>query len=332
MIRPVHLRMTIHAASREQECGSAAAASRQPAAGIRDRGMAGHRVALLAEQWRGLRQQHRARRPVREVAQGAVLGHRRMFPQERPALFRVTGVAGLIHGWLHQHRRGARSMRAVTPAAGHDAEAHRMHRRLVEVREHLRVALVTDLWLGGLGKQGIALRVKLVATGACHVVDLMLAADPADAGISLMAVQTELVTLLNRKEGGRFETVYRVLAGGGGVLGAGAVAGLALKSGKRRALVGAVGMLGLENRKNRIRPLPRCGTRGRCRRRFRCIPFPGRRSGASGAAAPWAAATTLNARPDSTSSTAGRDFLIVIVVARLPWFCGLLPAASSPQE
>lgn len=138
-------------------------------------------------------------------------------------------------------------MRAVTIAAADEAETHRMRGRLVEVRAFLQVTLVTDLGLGGPGKQRIVLRMQRVAIGTRPVVGLMGAADPADPGIALMAAQADLVTLGGRKERGLFETVYRVLSAGGGMPGARTVASLALQSCKGRALVGAVGMLGLED-------------------------------------------------------------------------------------
>ena len=116
VVRPVHLRMAIDAAPGEQEARSAGAAARQPGRRARHGGMARHRMALLAQQRRILLQPRLIDRTVRVMAQGAVLGHRRMLPQERAALFRVAGVAGLVHRRLDQHpacwsnhaRRGSR--------------------------------------------------------------------------------------------------------------------------------------------------------------------------------------------------------------------------------
>src|SRR5471030_1255129 len=180
-----------------------------------------------------------------------------MFPQERPALFRVAGVAGLIHGRLHQHSGGVRSMRAVTLAAGHLAETHRMYRRLVEVRALLPVAGVANIGLGDRGEHGIALSVNLVASAAREAIAFVRAGNPAGARIAPMALQTELVALRGRQEGCRPEIIYRVLvAATCNVLGARPVAGLALQSAssKRSARIGAHGMLGLEDGKDRIGP------------------------------------------------------------------------------
>ena len=209
-------------------------------------------MALLAQERRILLQSCRIDRAVRVMAQGAVLGRRRMLPQERPALLRVAGVAGLIHRRFDQHAGAGRSMRTMAVAASHLAEAHRMRGRLGEVRPFLAVAFVADLRLCCHREHGVALRVYLVAIVAGNVVAVVRARMPAGAGIALMALQAELVALFRRQEGRGLETVDAIRpAAGLGVLLARAVAGLALQTREGSALVGAVGMLGLENREHR---------------------------------------------------------------------------------
>ena len=55
-----------------------------------------HDVALLAEPGHADLQQLRACGTMRVMAVGAIFHHRRMLPQEGPAPFRMTLVAGLV--------------------------------------------------------------------------------------------------------------------------------------------------------------------------------------------------------------------------------------------
>ena len=94
---------------------------------------------------------------------------------------------------------------------------------------------------------------QLVAIGAGERVALVRAGVPAGARIVLMAVEAGLVALAHREERAGLEAVDRALlvAALGRVLGAGAVAGLALQpaGAERRVLVAAVRVLGLEDRR-----------------------------------------------------------------------------------
>ena len=84
--------------------------------------MACRRMALLAQQWRPLVQQGRVIAAVWLMAQRAVLGGRRVLPQERPALFRVAEIAGLINGRALQQEIIVAIVRVMATAAGHAAE------------------------------------------------------------------------------------------------------------------------------------------------------------------------------------------------------------------
>ena len=78
-------------------------------------------VALLAEEGPRGHQQLVLVGPVRCVAVGAVLAHRRMLPQERTALLGMAGEAELIDRLGTEHRLARRTMRVVTVVAGHFA-------------------------------------------------------------------------------------------------------------------------------------------------------------------------------------------------------------------
>src|SRR5205085_6263233 len=95
-------RVAVDAAARDQEDRPAGAAAGQRLARPCDGRVVGRRMALLAqERWR-LREQRAAHRAVRGVAERAVLGDRRMLPEERAALVRVAAEAGLVERGLVQ--------------------------------------------------------------------------------------------------------------------------------------------------------------------------------------------------------------------------------------
>ena len=96
VIGAVDLGMTVQAGAAKQE--SVFEAIVCVLAGISPAGVARRRVALLAKQRRTPDQQGRVVTTMWPVAQSTVFGNRRMFPQERPALFRMTAITGQIDG------------------------------------------------------------------------------------------------------------------------------------------------------------------------------------------------------------------------------------------
>src|SRR5262245_66354833 len=89
MVGAVYLRVALQAGAADREAiGGLARARRMP----------GRDVTGLA-QTRHVHLEHRApRAAMRVVAVEAVLGHRRVLPQERAALLRVTGQTLVVHG------------------------------------------------------------------------------------------------------------------------------------------------------------------------------------------------------------------------------------------
>ena len=187
--------------------------------------------------------------PCARVAQGAVLGDRRVLPEQRAALFGMAAVAGLVDGRLVQHRHGRRAVRAVAVAAAHQAEAHRMRRRLVEVGALLRVAGHADLGLGRLGEHRVVAGVQLVAVGAGELVAVVRADMPGGAGAALVAAEARLVAFLRGQERARLEAVDRGLRALDRVSRARPVAGLALQAAgaERRVRIAAPGVRRLED-------------------------------------------------------------------------------------
>ena len=92
----MHLGMAIQTTACQQECVGLAA--RQTCGVKGEAGMAGLGMTGLAQKWWAANQQGWIHGTVRHMAKAAVLGHRRMLPQERPALLRMTGVAGVVDG------------------------------------------------------------------------------------------------------------------------------------------------------------------------------------------------------------------------------------------
>src|SRR5512142_1145729 len=87
-------------------------------------------VAFLAQEGRARFQQGLDIGSVRRMAVGAVLGHRLVFPQERPALFGVAGVTGLGHRCLLQQLGTGPSMRIVAVGTHDLAGVDRVSRYL----------------------------------------------------------------------------------------------------------------------------------------------------------------------------------------------------------
>ena len=94
MIRTMNLRMAVQAGASQQK--AVVETVIHFLAAVSPAGVACRRMALLAQQGRPLDQQGRVVAAVWLVAQRAVFGGRRVLPQERPALFCVAEIAGLI--------------------------------------------------------------------------------------------------------------------------------------------------------------------------------------------------------------------------------------------
>lgn len=84
---------------------------------------------------------------MRVMTERAILGHRLVVPQERPALFSVTFETRVVDGCPVHRCPGWRSMRVVAIRADDLTLNDRVPGWLVHVIRLLDVALPTDFWL-----------------------------------------------------------------------------------------------------------------------------------------------------------------------------------------
>ena len=117
-------------------------------------------VTLLAQPRPRDLQQEVVDRAVRIMAVQAVLAHWGMFPQERPALLRVTLVAIVINGGLVQKSFAVGAMRIVAARTRHLAFANRHVRRAPDFRALVLVTLETRVHLGQLGQLELGRHVR----------------------------------------------------------------------------------------------------------------------------------------------------------------------------
>ena len=151
MIAAVNGRVAIGARAQQQllRRGRATGLHRQTAAAQCGRGVQGARVTALAQPRRPHFQQWGDVRSVRNMAVAAIVGGRRMLPQERAPLLGVTAVAGLVDGVFDKQLRPRRAMRIMAIRASDPACRNRMRGKVTDLRA---LGLVT-------GKADFALRV-----------------------------------------------------------------------------------------------------------------------------------------------------------------------------
>src|SRR5437899_283376 len=190
VVRAVDVGVAVHAAARDRVRGGARAGKRAGGAAVARR-----LVALLAEERLAQLEQVRVGRPVRVVADAAVLLHRLVGAHEGAALLHVAHVAGVVDVVAHHHAGTDRAVRVVAVRARHHAFADRVARGPVDHRPDVLVAGEAHVGLGELVAHRVARGVQLVAGRARDVAALVLAALPVDAGAALMAGQADLVLL-----------------------------------------------------------------------------------------------------------------------------------------
>ena len=112
-----------------------------------------------------------------------------MLPQKRPALFRVTGMAGFVDGIFHEQFRPGRAMRVVAIAAGDSARGNRMGGKVMHFSALTFVAGKTDIALRFFRKHFVLRLMDFVARRAGHVVTLMRATGPMEPPSRRMTIQ-----------------------------------------------------------------------------------------------------------------------------------------------
>jgi len=181
----------------------ATAVEGEPSGGqLRGRGVPSLVVALLAEPGHADFQQLRPGGPVRFMAIHAIFLHRRMFPQERPAPFRMALVAGLVDRALDQQLGIGRSVRIMAIGArdlsfpeGHvRGPLHLRAAHLVALEANLHSRLLDELTIPRqrlIEPEGRNVRLHdLVACHAGQAAGLVRTALPEQPRASLVALQT----------------------------------------------------------------------------------------------------------------------------------------------
>ena len=159
--------MTVDAAAGEQE--GAWRSARQTLRRVGDGRMTRALVTGLAQKRCAHLEQRGLYRAVRLMAAGAVLGHRLVFPEKRPAVFGVTGRASLINGIFNQLRRGRGTVRRMARRARHRAFAQWVMRRLQKIAVLCLMTGGADFDLGGGRLYRILGRVQLMAACAGNI-------------------------------------------------------------------------------------------------------------------------------------------------------------------
>ena len=164
---------------------------------MRLRGVEGFVVALLAKP--GLRdlQQLLVVRSVRVVAVQAAFHHGSVLPEERATLFRMTGVANLVHRVALQELGSGRTVRVVAIRAGQLSFPDRHVGGAHALGPTLRMALAAGGDLGRLGELTLIrdLFHELVAVDTAQVPGIVRTTLPVHAGRLLMALKAYGVLL-----------------------------------------------------------------------------------------------------------------------------------------
>ena len=161
------------------------------AAGMREVRVVDRRVTLLAQERQRRDEQLLVIRAVRLVAVQAALAHRRVLPQERAALLRVTAGAELIHVVAAQQRIGRRAVRVVTVDAGDLPLEQRHVRALAELGALRGVTAEAGLVRVLEPEQRLirGLRHRVVAVAARQSAHLVRRAGPEDERARAMALR-----------------------------------------------------------------------------------------------------------------------------------------------
>lgn len=153
-------------------------------------------MALLAQEGRTDLEQVVDRRPMRVVADGAVLS-RLVLADERTAFFHVTSKAR-VGDAIALHQLGAgRAMRSVAIRADNLAFQNGMMRWLVGQYTLLLVAGEADFGLGALVTYLVVSRMKLVTRSAGYVSCGMRAAGPVNELAAFVTTGADLVVPLD---------------------------------------------------------------------------------------------------------------------------------------
>lgn len=213
-------------------------------------------MALLAELGRTSLQQRLKIRTVTGMAEGTVLCRGLVFPEKRAAFLGMAACALLtLRGSNHQ-AAAIFTVCVMALAAGHLPFTHRMVGGLKELRLLIDVAAETDPRLIRSIHHRVPRAMDLMAGSAGDFIELMCGTLPFDTLMVLMAGQAAFVLMLHRGPGLSAEVddwwFGFALFGVDLMITTCSVTGLALLVCKGSASVGGDGMLGFEQRKDRV--------------------------------------------------------------------------------
>ena len=202
----MHLRVAVHAAAALPHAnGVEADGTRRNRADIGGRV---RRVALLTQDGRTCLEKTGDHAAMRVVAGGTVLSDWLMLMHERPALFSVAGVAGVVDAVALDQLGTGRTVRIVAIGTGHLAFGHGMVRGLVHLATLLLVAGVAGFRLCDLVQGLVAVDVHLVASVAGNIGRLVLATGPQGTlGIFVMTSLANPAAIIGR-QGGELSALF----------------------------------------------------------------------------------------------------------------------------
>lgn len=161
-------------------------------------------VALLAQPGCTRLQQGLVIGTVRHMAVGTVLANRRVFPQERPAFFRVAVVTRIVHGGGCQQCGAGAAMGFMTVGTDLQTFPDRVRGAAQKIGPLRAMAVQAQIGLGGALSNRVARIVELVAIAARHFLELVNTARPVRTYIATVAIEADGIFcfgILTRIEG-----------------------------------------------------------------------------------------------------------------------------------
>ena len=156
------------------------------------------RMTALAQQRRATGQHAGVVGTVWRMTQAAVFADRRVLPQIRTALLRVTVVAGIVQRLTGKLRRRRVAVRAVTTGTVHLPFEKRMGKCFQRFVTLQLMTIETHFSLGRRLQNGITWRVTDMAVGTGDLIIVVRTRMPAKADIGIVTAETYTVLCSNR--------------------------------------------------------------------------------------------------------------------------------------
>lgn len=147
-------------------------------------------MALLTQPGRAIFQHRLMHRAVGLVTDRAILAHWRMFPQERPAFFRVAGIAGFVNRSFDQLLRSGGAVGIVAIGTGHLPVLQGVARWAQHLGALFLVTGEAQRGLAAFIENLVFAGMHSVTTGAGQVLGFVNTTAPVGREIPLVALQT----------------------------------------------------------------------------------------------------------------------------------------------